>query len=368
VEEEFLLVDPHTQKLKPVSLQAVQRAHTADAADADRVVDPVEQELFRPQIETATTPCTDLADIRRELVRGRELVCNGAAAAGAAAIAVPTAVLADNDPLTTAKPRYQRIVDDFGEIGRRNIVCGMHVHVGVDSDDEGVGVIDHLRPWLPVLLAISANSPYYWGNDTGHASWRSQMWTRWPSAGPADVFGDPATYFRSMEQVIATGAAFDRGMIYYGARLAEDYPTVEIRVADVCTELDDAVLVAALTRGAAAAAAQEWSEGRPPPHWRNELLRSATWRASRFGVGGQLVHPLTRALASARDVVAALIDFAGTSLDEAGDRGLVHDLFERLVSRGAGAARQRSVYEATGSLEAVVADLRERTSASHHPA
>ncbi len=125
---------------------------------------------------------------------------------------------------------------------------GMHVHVDVADDEEAVRVVDGLRRWLPLLVGLAANSPYAGGRDTGYASWRQQVWTRWPTAGQSEPFGSAAEYRRVTEALIATGAALDPGMLYFDARLAADYPTVEIRVADACTEVDDAMLVAALCR------------------------------------------------------------------------------------------------------------------------
>jgi glutamate---cysteine ligase / carboxylate-amine ligase len=280
-------------------------------------------------------------------------------------LGVPLPVLDDDEPRITPKPRYERIVSEYGEIGRNTVVGGMHVHVAIESDDEGVGVIDRIRPWLPVVLALSANSPYSWGVDTGYASWRSQTWSRWPSAGPPEEFGDAAGYRAATEAVIATGAAIDAGMLYFDARLAQSYPTVEIRVADVCTDVGDAMLIAALARGLVATAADAWSRGEPAPRWRAELVRAATWRAARDGVADKLVHPETRELVRARDAVGALVGHVADALDEAGDRSEVDRLLSEMVNRGAGAARQRAVFEAKGTLEAVVDDLRERTEASY---
>ena len=145
-----------------------------------------------------------------------------AAQAGAALVAVGTPVLQKSDQeQVTAKDRYERIVHEFGEISRQGSVCGMHVHVDVADDEEGVTVIDGLRPWLPVLRAMSVNSPYWRGTDTGYASWRTQVWARWPTAGPSDPFGDPAGYRAVTEALVASGAALDVGMLYLDARLAQ---------------------------------------------------------------------------------------------------------------------------------------------------
>jgi carboxylate-amine ligase len=276
-------------------------------------------------------------------------------------VAVATPVLDEAEVATTRNPRYERIVHDFGATAERMVVCGMHVHVDVSDEDEGVGVLDGVRPWLPVLLALSVNSPFAWGRDTGHASWRSQVWGRWPTAGPTEPYGNAEAYRAATQALVESRAALDRGMLYLDARLAEAYPTVEIRVADVCTQVEDAVLVAALTRALTETAAAEWRRGEAAPAWRTELVRAASWRASRFGMSDKLLHPVNRTLVPAREASLALMHHTADALDEAGDRGRVAALFEELTRRGSGAARQHAAAAAGGSLEAVVDDLARRT-------
>ncbi len=375
VEEELLLVDPATGELAQVSHRAL-TAHRAAAGGGD-VDDPtgqpgdavkrpsdIEQELFLQQIETASAPCADLDELTDEVRRCRRSAGEAARAAGAAAVAVGGPVLGQTELTATPKPRYQRIVSSFGEVGRQAAACGMHLHVEVDDDDQRVGVLDRIRPWLPFLLAVSANSPFWRGTDTGYASWRSQVWGRWPTVGPAEPYGDRAGYEDVVASLLASGAAIDRGMLYFDARLAAAYPTVEIRIADVCTEVDDTVLVAALGRGLVETAAREWSAGVPPASWRTDLLRVAHWRAAQFGLSSGLIDPVSRELLQVREVFGSFVAHTRDALDEAGDTDAVHELFERLLARGAGASRQRAVAEATGELQAVVADLRERTEGS----
>jgi carboxylate-amine ligase len=356
VEEELMLVDGRGQ-VTAVGRSAVQ----SQESDQEQGVEP---ELFLQQIETATRPCTGSDELAEDMRRGRRVVGEAAAAAGARAVAMATPVLADPEERVTPKSRYQRIHDEYGEMARQALVCAMHMHVEVDGDDEGVGVIDRIRPWLPMLVALSANSPFWRGTDTAHASWRSHLWGRWPTSGPAEAYGDPENYRATTERLMEWGAAMDTGMLYFDIRLAERFPTVEIRVADVCTELEDAVLVALLARALVQTAADEWHADAPLPAWRTDLLRAAGWRASRHGASGPLVHPVTGRLVPVREAFEALVEHAGPALARAGDLDLVRDGFERLLARGNGAVRQRAVYEATGDLTKVVADLADRTEQS----
>ncbi|MBA2573515.1 MAG: glutamate--cysteine ligase [Nocardioidaceae bacterium] len=378
VEEELLLVDPETRELAAVSQHVIAGHHALEAERARAMHGDsgtagggrdaegtealtVDQEIFLQQLETATVPCTSLAELESDLRRCRRVAAEAAATAGAAIVAVGTAVVGNAPAVVTPNARYQRIIDEFGSLIRNVVVSGMHVHVSIEDDEEGVGVIDRVRPWLPILLALSANSPFVHGVDTGFASWRSQMWGRWPSAGPTEPYGDAAGYHAVAEAMMASGASMDRGMLYYDARLAETWPTVEIRVADVCTEVGDAVLVAALTRALVETAARSWRADEAPPAWRTDLLRAAQWRAARYGVAGQLMHPQTRELQPARMVVESLMAHTAEALAEADDTELVAATFQRLLARGAGASRQRAIAEARGSLTAVVDDLIVRT-------
>ncbi len=350
VEEELVLVDPGTR-------QVASRSDRAEAANESG--EEVALELFQHQVESSTPPLRDAGELGEALRRGRRAMGESAAAAGARAVAVSTPPLPPEEERFTRTPRYLRFESAFGQVAREAHVCGMHVHVEVGDDEEGVRVIDGIRPWLPLLTAISANSPYWQGKDTGHASWRSRVWRRWPSAGPREPFGDVATYREVADRTIALGGAMDPAMLYFDIRLAEDYPTVELRVADVCLEVEDAVLVAVLAR-----ALVETHATAPVEPWRTDLLEVAGWRAARDGIGGDLVHPGSREPAPAREVLGSLLEHTGHALDATGERRFVEDGFERLLARGNGAVRQRRRFEETHELTAVVDDLADATEAT----
>jgi carboxylate-amine ligase len=358
VEEELMLVDPANGALRPVSAAVLQ----ACAEREGRTV--VQHELYLEQVEVATPPCRGSDELEAELRKGRRLVGGAARSTGVAAVAAGTPVLPHVGATVTPHRRYQQICRNYGEVAREALVCAMHVHVEVASEEEAVGAIDRIRPWLPVLLALTANSPYWRGLDTGFASWRSQIWGRWPSSGPADLFGDPHAYHAVAQRVIDSGAALDRGMLYFDARISVENPTVEIRVADVCTDVADAILVAALVRALVETTAREWHCGLPPADWRVDELRVAHWRAAKSGVADRLIHPLEHEAAPVAEVLASLAGYVGVALDESGDTQLVRSGLDRILDTGSGADRQRAARDAGGGLVAVVDDLRERTEAS----
>ena len=351
VEEELMLVDPDTGALTARSQAAV------SANDAE---EEVGEEFYLQQIETSTPPCAQRDELLHSLRAGRRAVGQAAAAAGARAVAMATPVLAEEDERITPTARYLEIASRYGELASHALVSAMHVHVDVASDEEAVHVVDGIRPWLPLLIALSANSPYWQGHDTDHASWRSQVWNRWPTAGTAQPFGNPETYQAVSSQLVDWGGGIDEAMLYYDVRLAKDFPTVEIRVADVCTDVEDAVLVAVLARALVTTVAEDATS----PTWRSDLLRVAGWRAARYGLSADLVHPVELSLASPRAVFDATVNHVRPALEEASDLGFVRDAFDRLSARGNGATRQRRTFEETGSLRAVVEDLAARTDQS----
>ncbi|GAA3820869.1 glutamate--cysteine ligase [Nocardioides panacisoli] len=356
VEEELLLVDPATREVAPRSGQVLA------AAEAQPHADLLDHELFRHQVETQTEPTADLAELRRQLVAQRRAAGEAAEQVGLAVVASGTSPLAGGEPQVTQDDRYLDMLDLYGEVLRPAGVCGMHVHVNVSSEEQGVRLIDAMAPWLPVLLAVTANSPYFEGRDTGYATWRSRIWAQWPSAGPTEPFGSPAGYHAAGDWLIRSGAARDVAMLYYDARLSRGNPTMEIRVADVCTDPDDVLLVAALVRGLAQQELTAGLAGADAPLWRVEMLRAAHWRAARYGLSAALLDPRTAEPAPAREVLDGLVDAVREQLEATGDIDLVTDAVPRVLS-GAGASRQRAAFERSGELTAVVDDLVERTNA-----
>lgn len=358
-----MLVDPETGYLTGVASRALRAHQDSSLPDADGSRDgqaPVEAELFTQQIETQTPPCEDLDDLEKQLRRGRQAICDAANAAGAAAVAMAAPALVDDDVEVTRHPRYQRIREEYGELAQGALACAMHVHVDVADEEEGIRALDGIAPWLPLLLALSANSPYAYGRDTGHASWRTQIWTRWPSHGTGEAFGDVATYRAVADRLTAWGAGLDDGMVYFDVRLSRAYPTLEIRIADVTTELEDTVLVTALARALVAT----YADAGPSDGWRSDLLRAAGWRASRYGISGRLVDPTSLELVPARDALQTLVHHVRPALERTGDLERVERLLEQVITRGNGAIQQRRAYEAGGDLAAVVDDCRRRTQES----
>jgi carboxylate-amine ligase len=347
VEEELLLVDEASGQAQAVAGAVLQAEPSPAAAET------LDHELQLEQLETGTEPCRTLAGLAGELRRCRLIAAQAAERAGARIAALGTSPLTA-EPSLTGRGRYRRMAAEFGLTAEEQLACGCHVHVGVESDDEGAAVLDRIQPWLPVLLALTANSPFWQGRDSGYASFRYQAWGRWPSSGPTAPFGDGNGYHRAVQAMLDTGTVLDQGMVYFDARLSAHYPTVELRVADVCLEAADAVLTAVLARGLVETAAREWRVGRPADPLRLETLRLAAWRASRSGLDGDLIDPGTGRPAAAATVARRLIEHTGPALDEAGDLATVQELLDGLLARGPGARFQRQAAARDGGLAGVV--------------
>ncbi|MEV5342682.1 glutamate--cysteine ligase [Streptomyces sp. NPDC052676] len=355
VEEELLLVDPETGEPRARSAAVLARAVQEDAEQ-----DVFEKELYEQMLEFATHPQSDMAALGAEIVRCRREAARHAEGIGCAVAALATSPLPVS-PSVGANDRYQWMEREYGIATREQMVLGCHVHVAVDSDEEGVAVVDRLRPWLAVLSALSANSPFWQGKDTGYSSYRSRVWQRWPSAGPTEVFGSVERYRRRVADMMATGTLLDEAMVYFDARLSERYPTVEIRVSDVCLEADTAVLIATLARALVETAARDWRAGRPPADLGVSVLRLAGWRAARSGLTGDLLLPAGMRPAPAETVVGALLDHVADALKESGDLDRARETCARLLRDGNGARVQRDVLERTGSLREVVTECVRRT-------
>ncbi|MGW0531161.1 glutamate--cysteine ligase 2 [Streptomyces sp. NPDC003032] len=373
VEEELLLIDRESGEPRALSSAVLARA-AKDAAEtsgaerhADDYRDPedetFEKELQGQQLEFATQPRTSMDSLTEEIVRWRSEADRHAGDLGAAVVALATSPLPVSPSLNVGR-RYEWMEEQFGLTTQEQLTGGCHVHVSVDSDEEGVAVIDRIRPWLSVLVALSANSPYWQGHDTRYSSYRSRVWGRWPMAGPTQIFGSAERYEEQVRDMVATGVLRDRGMVYFDARLSHRYPTVEIRVADVCLEASTTILIATLARALVETAAREWRAGLAPAGHDVSLLRLAAWRAARSGLEDVLLHPLTMRPAPCGEVVAALLDHARDALEEAGDLDLARKTTAGLLEHGTGARVQRDLVERTGSLSAMVAECARRTQAT----
>jgi len=344
VEEEFHLVDPDTGEL----VSGARRLLAADPEDA-------EAELRLSMIETASAVCHHLDELRRDLAERRTALAAAAAGHGLALAgcgSVPESGTGRGGIYPS--PRDEWMSGQYRVLVDEHQVCATQVQVGVPDRDQAVRLMGHLRPWLPVLLAMSGSSPMFHRADTGYASYRTIVVWRWPTSGPPPLVSSNAEYERAVHDLVDTGVISDAGMIYFDVRPSARYPTLEIRVADSCPVLDDVVLIAALARALVSVAAGG-DTGEPPPTY--PLVRAATWRAARSGLDDELVHPGTGRAVPAEVAVRALLAHVRPHLEERGEWATVDGLTTALLARGTSARRQRAVLERGGDPRAVVGSV-----------
>jgi len=357
IEEELLLVDPAKGEAVPMAGELLNLYVRPFEAGAGPVLTA---EFQQEMIEVVTPPHATLAGLQQDIIAGRAIAHQAAEDVGVRVAALGTSPLPAN-PHPVQLRRFKAMTEEYGLTAREQLTCGCHIHVSVESAEEAVAVLDRMRIWLPVLIALSANSPFWHGQDTGYASYRAQVWNRWPSAGPLDILGTPDAYHQLVHDMVSTGVALDEGMVYFDARLSRHYPTVEIRVADVCLRPENTVLLAGIARGLVETAAREWREGAEPVSVPSALLRLAGWKASRWGLRGELLDPRTHRPAPALAVVNALLNYVHEALVDMGDLQRVEEQVDRLLAEGTGAVRQMEVLHRTGDLERVVEDAADCT-------
>ncbi|MGW2402703.1 carboxylate-amine ligase [Kitasatospora sp. NPDC001664] len=351
VEEEFLLVDPATRTPVARSPEVL--------AGARGLGGLVQAEFYACQVEVCTEPVRTLPALRTQLLYLRREVARAAAGARCQVVASGCPPLAATMPIpVTDTPRYRLMARHFGAMAdcRTGAVCGCHIHLGVRDRAEALQLSAHLRPWLPALQALAANSPVWQGKDTGHASWRARCWAEWPTVGPAPVL-DAAAYEALADSLVSSRLLLDRRMIYWYARPSEHVPTLEVRIADVSADADTTVLLAGLVRGLVARLRRDVREGRQAPVVSDALLRAAHGCAARAGLSGQGLDPLSGRPASLRHLLDRLVDHARPGLTAAGDLDAVTALLKRTLRAGTGADRQRAALGRFGRAEDIVDSL-----------
>src|SRR6266540_2013093 len=326
IEEEHQILDPGSGELRSEieRLLPIVQAELGDRA---------QPELYQAQIETATEVCESLADARAELIRLRRALLDAAARLGVAIATAGTHPFSDwRNQRITRKTRYQRLLADYQQVAREQVLFGCHVHVGIPDLESTVQTMNRVRAWLPTILALTANSPFWLGTDTGYASYRAQVWRRWPSAGMPPVLSGRAEYEALVSDLVGSGSIRDATKVYWDVRPSTRYPTLEFRIADACTSVDEALMVAGLCRA----------------------LARACCEAARVGLEGQLVDPGTGEVVQVPEMARRLLAYLRPVLEDEGDWEEVCELLERVLTEGNGAIRQRRALARGGGFPAVM--------------
>ncbi|MBY6438054.1 glutamate--cysteine ligase [Rhodococcus kroppenstedtii] len=366
VEEEFFLVDPVTSRLVDCN------GAVADRGRATGV--DVVSELTRYQVETNSRPERDMHRLRRLLAASRRGLSAAAHSCGVAVLAAgvcPTPAPERGPAAISDTSRYHRLAETHGALAFADPCCGCHIHVEMPDRATAIGVSNHLRPWLPVLLALTANSAIHDGVDTRHRSWRSVLWGRWPTAGPPPVHRSPEHFDETVRMLIDCGAILDEASLYWDIRPSAHHPTIEIRVSDIPATVEETVLLAALVRALATTARWAHDAGRPAPE--PQFLDMAYRCAQHSGMDGTALDPMTGTAVTPTQMLDRLLSTVRPALLATGDDIIVRELSRTIARRGGtGAARQRAIYTETKDsarvMRSTLLPTPERPSARRAPA
>src|SRR3954463_10837587 len=313
-------------------------------------------EIQRTTVETNTAVVGTLEELRAEIVRLRTGLVAAAERDGLGVAAVGTAprsTFADFELTNTG--RYSRMQEQYRLLVDEQLICGTQIHVGVADRDLAVQIAQRISRDLPVLLALSASSPYWNELDTGYASIRTIIWQRWPTAGATGPIGSAEEYDALLADLIGSGVIADPKMAYFDVRPSAHAPTLELRVCAACPLVDDAVLIAGLFRAMVRAAELDVEAGVPFVPAPAPLHRAAVWQAARGGLARDLLdgteHPRPH---PAPQVLRALVDRLRPQLEELGDWDTVTELTDTVLAHGNSADRQRAAFAERGELEDVV--------------
>ncbi|SES08588.1 carboxylate-amine ligase [Lentzea xinjiangensis] len=359
VEEEFLIVDPATGLPLPAAGEVID---VAGGFGTD-----LQREITRVQLESSTPVCRGMREVREHLLMARSVAAAATLRSGGRLLAVGVPLAGSTEQPITDDDRYRRIGRDYGLLAAEHGVCGCHVHVAVPDRETAVQVCNHLRPWLPVLLALTANSPIHHGADTGYASWRSMLISRWPCSGVPPYFTSAEHYDAVADMLVDSGAVVDRAMLYWDVRLSDHLPTVEVRVSDVPATVDETVLLAALVRALVVTAVRAVGRGERALPVSEQALRAARWRAAHDGLPGQAIDLFTNRRVPAAQLLHHLLRHVKPVLRETGELRAVTALLAKVLQLGNGAVRQRQAFQRRGRLEDVLAVLSRTTGQDCRP-
>ncbi len=359
VEEEFHLVDLTTRRLAPRASEVL------DGLSAS--VRTYAAELQQSVVETNTEVVVTLDALRHKLVDLRSELCAAARTRGLGVASAGTMPLSVSDLAITDTPRFRRMLADYQLLVREQLICGMQVHVGIGDHEVAVALLDRVSPWLPPLLALSASSPFaHTGEDTGYASTRSLVWSRWPTAGGPGPLASASEYDALVRDLVASGVISDPGMIYFDVRPSSHVPTVELRICDACPSVDTVVLIAGLFRAVVVRELARYEAGERSTAASPAVHRAAMWRAARSGLEGELVDLSGPRSVPAGVLVRGMVDELRPELEAYGDWETVHALSDAALAVGSSAARQREALRRRDRIHDVVDLVVAETCGSTH--
>ena len=350
IEEEYQIIHPETRELI---------SYVQEFLDKGRVVlkDQIKSEFLQSQVEVGGRICTNMKEVREEMVRLRRETSDLAERQGLHVAAAGTHPFSKwIEQRVTMGERYSEYARDMAEVARRTLVFGMHVHIGIEDPELRIDVMNQSRYFVPHLLALSTSSPLWHGRETGLMSYRTIIMSNLPRAGLPPAFHSWAEYQEFIGTLVRTRCIDEPTKIWWDVRPSPKYPTVEFRYADICTRVDEAVCIAALNLGIVAKLIKLRRDNMTWRPYRRNLISENKWRAARYGIHGQMIDLGRRKEAPVRELIEELLEL----IDDVADELEIRDEIEyvhRIIDEGTSADRQMKVYRETGDLRAVVDHL-----------
>ncbi len=347
IEEEYQIIDPESRELK---------SYIQELLEQGRLVlhDQIKQEFLQSQVEVGSQICRNIKEVRQEVVRLRSSICKLAASNGlrvAAASTHPFSAWSAQD--ISIGDRYTKLRTDMAELARRMLIFGMHVHVGIEDKELLVDVMNQARYFLPHLLALTTSSPFWLGRDTGLKSYRTVIFESLPRTGLPPNLKSWADYNGFIDTLVTTGCIDEPTKIWWDIRPHPKFPTIEFRVCDICTKIDEAVCIAALVQAIVAKLIKLRLDNQSWRIYRHHLIAENKWRAVRYGIAGRLIDFGKREEFPMKHLAHEMLEFIDDVVDDLDSRAEV-EYVHTILSGGTSADRQLEVYRETGDLKAVV--------------
>lgn len=347
IEEEFQTIDPKTREL---------RSHRSKLVEGGQVIlqERIKQEMHQAVVEMISSVCENIKQAREEVTFLRKMLIDLAAKQNLHIAAAGTHPFSEwqKQPITE-DAHYDKLIDDMRDVARSNLIFGLHVHVGIPSREAGIQILNAARYFLPHIYALSTNSPFWCGRNTGFKSYRSKIFDKFPRTGIPDYFSSVTEYDNYVNLLIKTGCIDSEKKIWWDIRLHPVYPTVEFRVCDIPMRVDETICLAALMQAIVAKLHKLHLQNLSFRPYHKMLISENKWRAARYGIHGNLIDFGKEIEVPFSHLAEELLEFVDDVLDELGSRKEVEFIYE-ILRMGSGADRQLKVYEDTNSMMAVV--------------
>src|ERR1700681_1306302 len=354
IKEEFAIVDPQTREL---------RSHIQEILEGGKVVlkEQIKPEMHQSVVELGTEICDSIEHARAHVIELRSKLADLAGRSGLKIASVGTHPFSHwRDQLITEGERYQEIVRDMQSLARANLIFGLHVHVGIPNRETAIHVMNQARYFLPHIYALSVNSPFWVGQNTGLKGYRLKVFERFPRTGIPDAFESLSEYEDYCKLLVKTGCVDNAKKIWWDIRLHPFFDTLEFRICDAQSRVDDTMAIAALIQAIVVKLHKLRKQNVTFRVYRRRLLDENRWRASRYGIDGKLIDFGREAEVETRSLINELLEFVSTEVEELGSkREMTH--LERILREGTGADRQLAVWERTQDMTLVVDQIVEET-------